>query len=144
MTTRNRCSRAASLLAVVAAVLIPFLAAAPAQANQYPGGGGPCDFSVVKTHGSATSVTFNFTISCNRSYYQMYNGMTIQRPGKTYTMSHTCRHADGTPLRKCQFSVTYSDPAGSQEWQIYDEWIYQYTPYDSSGDSGMFSTLVSS
>ena len=130
---------AAYLATLLAFGLAPVSLASSAAATAGDPASSVCSTTKSTGHPSSTQIKFTVAISCSRDFYKMENGLTIQR-GNT-TVGHptkTCMGTSGNPIRNCSFSVTYDDPAGSQRWQLTDEYYYQFTPYDTAGLSGIW------
>lgn len=96
--------------------------ASPTAADTLPGGGGSeCSILLQGIQRTSTTVTVTLKGYCGHKFSRFVHGVTLQRGSTSVKSSKGCS-AVSSGATSCTKSFSIANPAGTQKFEIHDEW----------------------
>lgn len=122
--TTGALRRAAMSLAAIALAVVGCLVTTvgPASAGPPPVQIDDCGFGFSDSQPTSTTVRFTIRGTCDHLIAGMGHYLTLERSGNVVAKPHKeCANTSGALPFTCRFTYTLSDPAGSQRFEVHDE-----------------------
>ena len=108
----------------------------PATASTPPADTSDCSHGFSNSKPTSTTVRFTVTMTCTSHVSGLRHDLTVQRSGKVIAIQHkACSNVNHTLTFKCSASYTYTDPSGTQTYQVLDE----FSAYGGTSGGELFA-----